>query len=200
MFLYIGQLDSPSTSHDLVRTCLIHYDKARGGDQSKRSFRDTPIGIGPHGKPYLIEFPNIHFSVSHTGSYWGCAIGESPLGFDLEEPEARFARNTKPQQQKRWEGIAKRFFAPEEYEWIKESGEEAFFRLWVLKEAYGKYKGTGITTDLLRISLVHKGSLLNKIEDAHFMTLETLPGLNVAFCGTKPVVIEDQVELKTLCL
>lgn len=198
MFLYIGQLEVPSATHDLVRACLKHYDLTKERGPNKGKFDETPIGIGPYGKPYLIDFPNVHFSVSHTGSYWGCAIEESPIGLDLEDRRGRQTRDSELKQIKRWEKIAMRFFAPEEDEWIKEKGEEAFFQLWVLKEAYAKYKGTGITTELMRIPLVQNGILLDRIDDAYFINLEPSQGLYGALCGVEPIRLENHVDLKQL--
>lgn len=87
-----------------------------------------------NGKPYA-ENINIHFNISHSGDYVICVISESPVGVDIElisdikdsliqyvctENELRYVYQDKPETRKR------------------------FFEIWTAKEAYFKYKGTGI--------------------------------------------------------
>ena len=91
------------------------------------------IAEGPHGKPF---FPNINleYSVSHSGLLWVCAIGEKPLGIDIQEVRETDVEKT-----------AERFFTPEEAHYVKLWGSDGFFDLWVRKEAFVKYLGTGFS-------------------------------------------------------
>lgn len=106
------------------------------------------ISYGEHGKPY---FPGIsdkfQFSLSHSGNMAMCAFSYSddgkavPVGCDIE-----LVRKTDIK-------IAKRFFAPEEYERIISLSDEneradLFFRYWTLKESYIKLTGKGLSTPL----------------------------------------------------
>lgn len=77
-------------------------------------------------------------NLSHSGNYVLCAYGDRPVGIDIER--------IRPDMEK----IAKRFFTEAEYEWIlqQEKKEEAFVRLWTLKESYVKQIGTGLNTPL----------------------------------------------------
>lgn len=42
------------------------------------------ISFGKHGKP-LIKNSNIHFNISHSRKYTICAIGNTPVGIDIQE-------------------------------------------------------------------------------------------------------------------
>lgn len=94
------------------------------------------FGYGEYGKPYIINVPDYHFSVSHSGNCIAFASAYSAVGVDAEK--LREGRNA----------VAKRFFTKHEYEYITESREPdtEFFRIWTAKEAYVKMLGTGLAT------------------------------------------------------
>lgn len=103
----------------------------------------TPVLIerDENGKPFLPEHPGIFVNLSHSGSYLACAVGERPVGVDVEERKSR--RNV--------EQLARKFH-PLESELVLQAGEEErnklFYDIWVLKESFMKATGRG-----LRISL-----------------------------------------------
>lgn len=43
------------------------------------------IAYGPYGKPYLRDYPDAHFNISHSGPYVACAVANSPIGIDIQE-------------------------------------------------------------------------------------------------------------------
>lgn len=89
---------------------------------------------GEHGKPFLTDHPEIHFSISHCKGLALCGISQGEIGADAE-----LIRSFNPK-------VMKRIFSPEEREFVSSSEfpEMEFFRIWTLKEALGKYLGTGI--------------------------------------------------------
>lgn len=92
------------------------------------------IGIAPGGKPYFKESPWF-FSISHTQSHGFCAVCRCPVGIDAEE----LSRRVNP-------GLAQKILSPEEkaqYDLASDSNK-ALLTFWVLKEAQGKCRGTGI--------------------------------------------------------
>jgi len=91
------------------------------------------------GKPFFPEYPHIHFSISHSGDFWACAFSGEPVGFDLQIKEPRD-----------FEGIAKRFFCPEEIRVLAEKNHctDAFYPMWTAKESYVKFLGRGINGKL----------------------------------------------------
>lgn len=76
------------------------------------------------GKPYFPSRPDVHFSLSHTKGYVLCAIGNSPVGADMEK-----TREIRP-------NLNKRVRSDEETECFD------FFSSWVLKESFIKLCGT----------------------------------------------------------
>lgn len=97
--------------------------------------------FGEWGKPVLKYHPNIHFSLSHSGDYAICSIGDKAMGNDVER--------VRPGRLK----VADRFFAKEELEWMYAPGDEAevtdrMFRIWTMKESFLKATGKGISLPL----------------------------------------------------
>lgn len=92
------------------------------------------IGYGEFGKPYLLDYPDIHFNISHSGEYVVCAVCDIPIGIDIQE--------IKPYNP----NVAKKICLPFELKQIEQSTDKAseFIKLWTRKEAALKAKGTGI--------------------------------------------------------
>ena len=100
------------------------------------SNNDISFGIGKHGKPYILNTNNYHFSIAHSKTWVVCAADDCEVGIDVEKIRPI---NTM---------IAKRFFTAEEYDELlnKPSNEQTnyFFDLWTLKESYVKALGKGL--------------------------------------------------------
>ena len=97
------------------------------------------IGEGEHGKPFLTEHPDVHFSVSHSGDWAVCALDGEPVGIDVERVR-----------DKCFAALAARYFTSEEHAWLVSQADEkrAFFRLWTAKESVLKARGTGLSGGL----------------------------------------------------
>ena len=93
-----------------------------------------PIAVTPRGKPYFPDSP-WHFSISHTKNHAFCALAPFPVGMDAEEMD----RNINPK-------LADKVLS--EREKLRFHGypdkNDAFLRLWVLKEASVKLTGEGL--------------------------------------------------------
>lgn len=76
-----------------------------------------------HGKPFFPERPDIHFSISHSGSFALCAVDFFPVGADIE-----FIRPVTP-------SLISRVCSE------AETQHSDFFSLWVLKESLVKLRG-----------------------------------------------------------
>ncbi|MGN6712626.1 4'-phosphopantetheinyl transferase family protein [Anaerocolumna jejuensis] len=98
------------------------------------------FGITEYGKPYLKNREDVYFNISHSGSWVVCAIGEQPVGVDIEKISKVDL------------DIAKRFFTTHEYNRIvlcsTEDKQSEFFKLWTLKESYIKMIGKGLSIPL----------------------------------------------------
>ena len=130
--------------------------------------RTVRIAEGPYGKPYLQDFPGLHFSLSHSGKWVMCALSDAPVGCDVEQ----IARGT--------EKLAGRFFHPAEQAALAAAGPEngearrrEFTRIWTRKESYVKATGTGISVPL------EKFSALNDSPEVHYLDV---PGTDPDYC------------------
>lgn len=100
------------------------------------------FAAGPAGKPRLDREPaSVHFSLSYRSGFVAIALGDAPLGVDVERVEDGIDMA----------GIAQRFFAPDEQAHLAATSpaarRRAFFALWTRKEALVKAAGVGV--DLL---------------------------------------------------
>ena len=136
-------------------------------------------------KPFYKEYPEIHFSLSHSGVMAMCAISDRPVGCDVEKIRERDL------------DIAKRFFTSEEYDLIKsqktdELQTKMFFRIWTLKESFVKCIGTGLSTPLNEFSIipdVHGKITLNQTisnSEYNFVELNLDDGYKYSVCVKDP--------------
>ena len=109
---------------------LARYAQQLGFD------RFPEVREGAYGKPYFPDAPQAQFSLSHSGGYAALATSSLPVGVDIQEirPERVMA--------------AARFLTEAEQAQLtalpQEEEVQAFFRLWTLKESYGKMTGRGL--------------------------------------------------------
>lgn len=123
----------------LVSRALVRYLIAEVTRQDPQSLS---FSVNEHGKPFLVELPDIHFNLSHSHGTAVCALCRSAaVGVDVEDG----GRHTDL-------SIANRFFSSFEAELVsKASGAEKrklFFDIWTLKEAYIKAVGKGLSIPL----------------------------------------------------
>jgi len=93
------------------------------------------IDKNKYGKPFLVNFPNVHYNVSHTKGLIVCAVSDNCVGIDVER--------IKPFNKR----IVERFFSENEREYIfasKENQDERFAVIWTKKESYIKWLGKGM--------------------------------------------------------
>lgn len=97
-------------------------------------FKDQSFAYEKKGKPYLSGYPDIHFSISHSGDYVACAACRRPIGIDLQiiRPFSKRA--------------ALRICSEAELEALlkSEQKDSDFTKLWTQKEAAVKQTGEGI--------------------------------------------------------
>ena len=130
------------------------------------------------GKPFVANFPEISFSVTHSGAVMLLAVSRNHVGVDVEliRPVNAFS-------------IAEKFFSPEECQFLKKENSEKkahvqqpgacptrevshldkrvqkrFFQLWTAKEATLKADGRGITRGLRSAFATIKN---NKVTSIH---------------------------------
>jgi 4'-phosphopantetheinyl transferase len=121
------------------RECAVGYIELLRGLRIRFGIEDQPcFAYNEHGKPYLPDYPGIHFSISHCKEAVGCLISDRPCGLDIER-----IRPTK-------EDLIRHTMSTEEAESIFAAPcpDIVFTRLWTQKEAVLKLLGTGIIDDL----------------------------------------------------
>lgn len=96
------------------------------------------IACGEFGKPYLPDYPEVHFNISHSGQFVACAVCSKPVGIDVQEITP-YCPN-----------VAARVCSKAELTQIENSGDKAaeFTKIWTRKEAYLKMLGVGIGVGL----------------------------------------------------
>ncbi|MDD5228007.1 MAG: 4'-phosphopantetheinyl transferase superfamily protein [Methylococcales bacterium] len=125
------------TSQPFLRQVLSYYI----------SENDFIIERGEFGKPYLRDFQELHFNVSHSGEKLLIAISNSPVGIDIERIKPR----------KSLDSLVKKCFAlSEQNYWFALSENEkltVFYDFWTRKEAVVKGIGRGIVLGLNRCEI-----------------------------------------------
>jgi 4'-phosphopantetheinyl transferase len=89
-------------------------------------------------------------SLSHSGEYVACALAECSMGIDVQKTDTGHDIAA----------IAASRFLPEELDWLREQEPDAFYRLWVLKEAWLKASGQGLAGGLDSIRVEIQGPVL----------------------------------------
>jgi 4'-phosphopantetheinyl transferase len=121
-------------SHAMLRQVLSGYTELAPADL--RFSRST------HGRPEIAnsDIPGIRFNLTHTRGFAACIVTQSnECGIDAEKLDSRHHMT----------GIAQRMFSEEEHHQLEQLNgaelAEAFFSRWVLREAFVKAKGIGIS-------------------------------------------------------
>ena len=101
------------------------------------------LAFGEHGKPYLKEHPDIHFSLSHCKVAVACAVSDHPVGIDIE--------HIRPFNKE----LAAYVLNEDQLEQVLQSTDSAveFLKFWTQKESFLKLTGEGIRNDLKKLDL-----------------------------------------------
>ncbi len=134
---------------------------------------------GEQGKPYLVNYPEVFFNLSHSGQFAACGIDKQEVGIDIQEEQ-----NVK-------ERLAERFFTDEEYQELQavedvSKRQKLFFRLWAVKESYIKLSGMGMKQGLNTFRIDWERGYIDDFTQnlqAWFDEQEIAPGVHLAVCG-----------------
>lgn len=147
---------TPATPHWLTTTEQHTVARFRGPRQreyltSRWLIRQALAGASGHnpaacrpvnGRPVCSDTPpGWRLSLSHSHGLSACAASaaNTPIGVDIE-PMGRHPR---------WQKLAKRWFTPQEQNWLlEENTAETFLTVWTLKEAWLKATERGIAGNL----------------------------------------------------
>lgn len=101
---------------------------------------DLRILENEHGRPYLPDLPDLHFSLSHSGERVMCAVSRSPVGCDVEQAGETEA-------DRRRIGYVARCLTEAERQ-LSLADPAGFYRIWTLKESFVKMTGQGLVIPL----------------------------------------------------
>lgn len=143
-----------------------YIDKADSHDLLDRVLRDEygikeyTLRYNEYGKPYLNDY-NLYFNLSDSNEVSALVISDKEVGIDIE----KITYN---------ELIMKKYFNDVEKSLVmnSENKEFEFTRIWTVKEAYLKCKGTGIidrlneidTSNIESISFVYDNMYVSIVE------------------------------------
>ena len=137
-------------------------------------FDENAIYKDRYGKPIVEGF---HFNLSHTTDLVVCAVGERPVGCDVESIKIA------PR------GIAERFFSENEKVYLsseEENYDEVFFRLWTMKESYIKMTGEGMHLPMDAFE-IHLGDCVKVFREGGEQSCHIkeygIPGYKVVVCA-----------------
>lgn len=117
--------------------------------------------ITEQGKPYLTDYPDVHFNLSHSDGITACIVENQECGIDCEK-----VREYRP-------NVMKRAFSEKEQALIESAPENErdmlFFTLWTLKEAYIKAIGKGLSFPMNKAEfIIEDGKITSNIADYEF--------------------------------
>ena len=103
------------------------------------------IKKGINGRPFFENCDRLDFSISHSNELVVCALSvdSGRVGADTEKQESTIRKEKQPL-------FAGRFFSGNERE-ILDAEPDRFSEIWTRKEAYLKWVGTGLATDLREV-------------------------------------------------
>lgn len=170
----------------LIRTIIIEDLGIRNNNISFEK--------NPYGKPYIKEYAQFNFNISHSGNFVVCAIDNNPIGIDIEE--VKYIE---------YEDIAKNFFAMSEFDYIIKndsySSLSRFYEIWTLKESFIKCCGQGLAMPLKSFSIeVNKYESIkvvsnNEYKEHIFKIFDIKLGYKLAVCSLNKEICNNIIRL-----
>ncbi len=148
--------------------------------QKEYGLSDFTLETNEFGKPFIVGREDIRFNLSHSGDVAVCTVSDTDCGVDIENVSAPHDAMA----------VANRFFSRNEYAamMLSPNPNEAFCRLWTLRESYVKMRGKGFAIGLSTMRCdFHRGVCSmyeNHIlqEDAFFREIKDVKGYRISVC------------------
>lgn len=144
------------------------------------------LNYNDKGRPYF-ENSSVKISISHSRDLWVCVLSDYEAGIDIEYINGRDYLK-----------IAERFFTSEEAMFVATYGREAFFKLWVRKEAYVKYIGEGITYGLGKFNLSDGEKIKNEYKEVVFTDIDLGKDFKCVLCTKKEALTWSQIKTEEM--
>ena len=104
---------------------------------------------GKYGKPYLADFPNIHFSISHCSHAVLLGLSNDEIGVDVEDYIDTYDESLNFILSQREEDIIIKSKYP----------NQVFTSIWTLRESYMKYTGVGLCENISTMDVIRLGKI-----------------------------------------
>ncbi|PDY69197.1 4'-phosphopantetheinyl transferase [Bacillus cereus] len=135
-----------------------------------------------YGKPFVENFSDFHFNLSHSGEWVVCTTANFNVGIDIEKVSEIEALK-----------LAKEFFSADEFYDISNMNSDEqinyFYDLWTLKESYIKTIGKGLYTQLNSFSIKKESRALilykNIPKNFYFKQYNIDPNYKLSACATR---------------
>ncbi|CAM2940405.1 4'-phosphopantetheinyl transferase superfamily protein [Hathewaya histolytica] len=135
-----------------------------------------------YGKPYVPNYPNIYFSISHSYDYWVMVVNDYPIGIDIE----------KKRDINSFDEIIQLLHKDEE-EYLSIHRKD-FFKVWCFKESYLKLLGVGLNIPLKSFSVVQEQKFKKSIGMFSLRCLYIVEGYEIVIC-TKKEYDKNEIEV-----
>lgn len=124
--------------------CVITYLMLQYGLRECFGITSFEFAFGKYGKPYLSEYPDVHFNISHCDAGCAVVVADCPVGVDIQDVRP-FS----------WD-VAKQVCCAQELAELDRSvnQDDLFAKIWAMKESYSKMTGVGIY-ELRRLDTTH---------------------------------------------
>jgi|GEM_PF-2306835 len=144
-------------NHESVKLCVLAYKLYQFALFKEKGIEDLDFIKDKCGKPIITEHNNLHISLSHCKSGIACVVSDFPAGIDVEEI-SRFNPETVRK-------IADRICTENELLLLEKAlnKQELLCGMWVLKEAYSKLTGKGLSEVFSKIETTQ-----NSFPNVHF--------------------------------
>lgn len=171
---------------DRIQSALAYLLLRYGLIKDYGIYEAPRIERSKHGKPNLLDYPDIYFNLSHCEKAVACGFSAAPIGIDVQHLVPY-----KP-------SLADYFMTAEEKKAaLLTNPDREFTRLWSLKESYGKCVGCGICYPMSEEAV---GDGIS--EEGYIIRSHCLDGFYLSSCGREELFLEripfDQ--LKTFLL
>lgn len=160
--------------------------------------RNVKIKKGEYGKPYLEDYKDIHFNLSHSGEWVMCAVGDMQIGIDVEQIKEKDL------------SVSKLVFTSGECEYLStldiNDVTKEFYKIWTLKESYIKNTGKGLGIPLKSFEFEMKNDEINIIiqgkrnDEYLFVTQQIDENHCTAICvkSKKEKIINDNIYILSI--
>ncbi|MPM34651.1 4'-phosphopantetheinyl transferase Sfp [bioreactor metagenome] len=170
----------------LIGEILVRYVI---GENTIIEVNDIIFETNIYGKPYLRNYSDFHFNISHSGDFVICAIDNKPIGVDIEKVIPL-----------EYEAIANNFFTTREMNYIKRENLRnqlsKFYEIWTIKESYVKAYGQGFNMCFKDFSMDYNEEKYigvireNKYDKCNIKVFNLESDYKVAICSFNPIIFK----------